>query len=58
LVPGAVKFTFASPELKEKIILSTYLALNKVNVIEEDPLESEFGLVGDLIGFYSNLLQD
>ena len=44
--------------MKEKIILTTYLALNKVNVIEDDPLEAEFGLVDDLITFYSNLLLD
>ena len=50
-----MKFTFESVEMKEKIILGTYLALNKVDVSEEDPLETEFGLIDDLIQVYSHL---
>ena len=52
---GRVKFSFESPEMKEKIILGTYLALNKVNIAEEDPLETEFGLIDDLIELYTHL---
>jgi len=50
-----VKISFESPEMKEKIILGTYLALNKVNIAEEDPLETEFGLIDDLIELYTHL---
>ena len=45
-------------QIVDKVVLKTYLALNRINVIEEDNLEKEFGLLEDILGLYSHLGSD
>ena len=55
MATGSFRFTFDSPELTEKLILSTYLSMKQINVAEEDPLEQEFGLLDGLVDLYTHL---
>jgi hypothetical protein len=50
--------TTGDEQIGDKVVLKTYLALNRINVIEVDPLEKEFGLLEDILGLYSNLGSD
>ena len=39
----------------DKIILRTYLALNHVNLNEDEQLENKFGLFDQILSLYSDL---
>ena len=57
-VEGSRTSGLGNEQIGDKVILKTYLALNRINVIEEDNLEKEFGLLDDILGLYSHLGSD
>jgi hypothetical protein len=53
---GFTEFSYAKAKKSgDKIILRTYLALNHVNLNEDDQLENQFGLFDEILSLYSNL---